>query len=251
MKANPIYQKVVTLMLFFIVFVSAVSFAQTPSESALTDLKQLSKKLSSRKYNFTLTYRLFESHTAKVPAETQVIDVKMWDLMINMSNKHFQIIRNKENYLYVNTDQKVIMVNSVKKYGAELKEFREMEHMFNLDSIMKFYKKVELLPAANGVKTYRFHMTDNYKFAYTDITIDPKQQQLQKVVIYYASSLKDLTGSDERKGLPRIEILFSNYQFPVKLSTEQFSTSKYVVKDKKRLKATKEYTSFRIIDNTY
>jgi hypothetical protein len=238
-----------------IIFLLLIITANAQNKQVASDLKKVNEKLLKRRYDFSLTYRLYETYTAPTPIETQVLDVKTWDLMINIRSSQFHVIRNKENYLYVNFAQHFMMVNSVKKYAAEMKQMKELENMINLDTLLASYEKVEELKAESGFKTYRFHMKDHDKVAYTDITINTARTELHKIELYYNQSMDELNGKPKPKidtgKLPRMEMVFSNYRFPAKYDETKFSIYNYVVKEGKKLKPASSYTRYKFVDNTF
>jgi hypothetical protein len=245
--------KKLTYLLLFVSVVVCFTNATAQLNEVSADLKKLNTQFTKRRYTYLVKYTLYDSYTSSKVIETQQMEVKMWDMMVNIKNKHFQGVKNKDHYVYINYDQKVMMLNAVNNYSADMKQLKELEKMIDLDTLLQNYKRVDALNLSEGLKGYRFHLESSETYAYSDIIINTRTGMLDKMVLYYAQTLTDLLGhtpqEQTKQNKPRMEILFNNFVVTPKLQPNYFSLQPYVAKAAKRYEPTETYKGYKFINN--
>ncbi|MCU0442344.1 MAG: hypothetical protein MUE96_08100 [Bacteroidia bacterium] len=226
------------------------------SSDASKDLRELSDRLNKRRYTYTLTYTLYDSYTGIKPVETQVMNVKMWDLMIHIQNSSFEVIKNKNHYLYADLANKVIMINNVNNYASDNKELKELEAFIDMDTLLSNYKKVSKLNPSNpSLSGYRLQLHEDNDYAYLDILINTKTRDVHKIILYAAKDLTELIGESptlsKSKSPPRLEMLFTEFTVSTRFKSEWFSVGKFVAVNGKKAKVEPMYKDFKFINNIY
>lgn len=222
------------------------------SGDVLADMKRLNKKFSSHRYNYTLNFKLYETYSSIHPVEVQQMDIKSFDLMINMYNPHFQVIKNKDHYLYVNFDNKLMMLNTVYSYSKELKMVKEFEGMLNIDTLLSSYESVKELGVKNGQKTYRFKYSGMSKFNYSDISFNTQTYIIEKVIMYYRNNADELNidhQTSSKKSIPRLEMTFSQFKEQRTMNKEFFELTKFISLNRKKVAVKAPYSTYKFIDN--
>jgi hypothetical protein len=244
--------------IFFFLCMLGIGEIYTRAQStapAGPDLKHLTETLNKRRYTYRVTYTLYNSYRSLKPLETQVLDVKMWDLMVNIKSRHFHIIKNMKQYLYVDPDQKTLMLNPVNNYYQDLNELKEVENMLDIDTILSMYSKVDELKTGEGAKGYRFHIVKGLQYAYSDIIFNVKTGNLEKVILYYARNLHDLTGDtdfeSDKDELPRLEMDFSNFIETTSVNEQFFSIKPFLNMEGEKIIPSANYKDYTFINNTY
>ncbi len=130
-----------------------------------------------------------------------------------------------------------------------------LNEMVNIDSLIKSSIKIALLKKDADNKVYRFTYPQGSMYNYVDVTIDVRTGLIDKMCSYYASSMDDLLNrnferSANGKQQPRLEIVFSAYEFPTSKSKTDFLFSKFLTKRGNVYVVSAEYTSYEFFDYT-
>lgn len=217
-----------------------------------TDMEKVGQKMASRRLSVGFTYKLYDAHVGGKLLESQEMEMKTWDLMVSMKTSQFHTIKNKQQYLHVDFTQKTMLLNKVNNYKKEMNQYQTMlKTMLAVDSFIQQRTSVKVLNAGEKQRTYRITYNLNLPYAYSDITINTVDYTLQKVVLYYKQSLKDLLGKNNRMAVdskPRIEMVLSNLQFYKKLNPHYFATDSYVVKKGKSYLPQPNYQQYEFIN---
>ncbi len=221
------------------------------------DLKKMNAQLMSRKVNFSMDYRLFHSANDKEPFENVEMNIYMWNEWMKISTKYFESLRSTGVYVYINHSQKKLILNPVNNKEL-IKMFRTYEAFFNVDTMLKLYKKVEYKGLRGENKVYDLYFEENQSnYAKMTIEINSKTYLISKTITYFNKPLDDLSGKallslnknyKKDMRLPRMEIVFSEFSFPKVLKKEEFSISPYVTKNGKKYQAVPRYSAYEFIN---
>jgi hypothetical protein len=241
----------------FVLLLLLICCSDIQAQNAAEDFKKINKNLSKRRYSMQVTYRMYDTYENTSPFETKNMRVNLWDGEIKISSDRFEAIRNKSLYLYINYSNKMVMLNPVNSKSI-VKTMNEMEKWFNVDTVMKYYDKIETKESNANTRTYRIYPKKMaiLQYAYTDIQIDVKKQVINKMVIYYAHTLNDMLSwrkqeDNKDNKLPRMEIVFSDYDFTSKYNEQLFSLNRFIkTNDKGKHDLIAPYNQYEFFDNT-
>lgn len=217
-----------------------------------TDMEKAGRKLNNRRLSTVLSYKLYDAHTAGNLIEQQQVEVKMWDLMVSIKTSQFHTIKNKQQYLHVDFNQKTMLLNKVNNYKEEMNRYQVMlKSLVNMDSLFQKQTTVKLLQSTASQRLYRVTYLNESKYSFTDITINLTDYTLQRVVMYYKETLKELLGKNDRfasNKAPRIEMELSKTTLYKKLNQQDFAINAYVVKKGKTYLPKPNYQQFEFIN---
>lgn len=216
------------------------------------DLGRLIRESSGRRLSYTATYRLYDAHEGGRLLESQHMEVKMWDAMMQVRTALFHMVRNKEHYLYVDLSRKVMLVNKVSSYKDDMKEAELLGSLLSIDSLVK-NSNARLISTHGDECTYRMDQSGSSRFSHTELTFNRKTLALKKNVIYLKSSLSELLGKDNEHASsrrPRIEMSFTAFEYLKQPGTGSFSINPYVSRKNGRLKPLPAYSAYQFIDYT-
>ncbi len=224
------------------------------SQNAMDDLKLAGKKLESKKFKMKMKYVLFETYTSKNSIEEKNFTISSWGTELNMSVEGIDIVKTKDKSLYVDHLHKVMILQNEGKTSRQ-GEMDELSKLVNIDSLIDASVTVTLLRTENHQKVYRIKYIKGHMFNYADAYINDQTVLIDKICVFYASPMNEILGksfekTDEGKQRPRLEISFTNYQFPVTKSKTDFTISKFVYKKGGKYTMTQPFVAYEFFDYT-
>ncbi|MES2690124.1 MAG: hypothetical protein V4658_06945 [Bacteroidota bacterium] len=226
----------------------AAGVAAQPAE-----IKALGDKMRARRMAYKANYNMYDAYTGGKLLESQQMDVNMWDGELSIKTRLFHVIRNKQQYLYVDLSRKVMMLNKVNNYKEEMKQAEQLRTLIDIDSLFSGKAAVKLLNEKGDERTYRFTHPAGSKHAYSDLTINHKTLTIEKAVMYYSQTLSELLGrhSDLASAKkPRIEMVFTSFVYRSKEEERSFSVGPYLARSGGKYKPLPLYAGYEFIDNT-
>jgi hypothetical protein len=224
------------------------------SQNAFYDLRQAGKKLEAKKFKLKMKYVLFETYASRNSIEEKNFTISSWGKELKVNVEGIDIVRTKDKNIYVDHLHKVMILHNEDKADKQ-DQFSELSKLVNIDSLIMASLTVTMLKAENNQKVYRIKYAKGNIYNYSDVYINQQTSLIDKICVFYAGQMNDLLGkgfekSDEGKQRPRLEIIFTQYQFPETRSKTDFTISKFANKKGGKYIMAQAFSAYEFYDYT-
>lgn len=193
--------------------------------------------------SMNITYKVYLNQKTTVPYETQVGIFKQHGNLRYSKLSNIESIENKDYLLVVdNDDKRIVISNPVKFNPGKIT-------MLNLDSAFRTCSTV--VPFTSGaLQGYQLVFKTDVVSAFDkiDLYFNKKTYIVEKLVFYYRQKMKLINDDKESAEKPKMEILFSQFNFQNITDVSLFSESKYIEKKKGGYIPVNAYTSYNVIN---
>jgi hypothetical protein len=197
-------------------------------------------------YAFKLKYTSYKNHSSDEVREVSEGYCK------RLNNKHRTaalgtlLIQNENYKTTIDTVDKLIVISNAEKSIPVIADVKDMMALLKNTKALK--KKT-----GTGNVSYRIEFNKNSLYEMYEFTVNNKGY-LEKLVFYYSEQTEEQypnTGSPrpvEIKTKPRLEIAFSAYEVPAKITEADFVEKNIVMTDPKKIILLNNYKSYRVKD---
>lgn len=217
-------------------------------QQAVKDLQAVSGQVKKQKLCYDISYLVYDQKQNNGKAlEENKISCYLWYPYSIFKYPDVEFYHNEKMKVAVYAKSKKVIVNKADK--AADKAMLNME--FTVDSLMKFYDKIELVHDDGKVRTYRitYHAAFE-KYSHTDLSFDSKLFRLTKLSLYCRRSVREMFGTqhreDQQKVVPRIDIVFSNYRVLTEQDRKLFDARNVVQLKGGRVSLTPAYSGYTL-----
>lgn len=219
------------------------------TQNAKEDILKINEAYSKfTDLSMSITYNLYANFSATKTSETETGLYKQFGKLRYNKLKNIESIQNKE-YLIVidNEDKKIVIGNPVRF------DYKKVT-MIDLDSIFKSCSNIKLIDNIPEQKGYKLSFKPDIVSEHDAIELyfNRKTYLVEKLVFYYRRKIR-VNENDENspKEKPRLEIVFSKFNFHPEKDNNLFLEASYFEKNKNKYYPVKKYVEYEIIDQKY
>lgn len=220
------------LLLILIIF---FSYGNLSAQRLQDDLNALNQQMKSARQYYRMEYLIQDANNPNTPLEASSIECYNWFPFTVFKYPQVEFYHNDRFKLALYKHKKRMVINkSDKKIDKEM-----MKLHLSVDSLLRFYNKVELRREEGDKRVYRIYYKQRLvRHQYADIEYNFKLKQLNKITLYYNQSIKELFGTTlygekTQKVIPRVQIIFSSYRNLSKSEWHYFMATDVLSLDKK------------------
>lgn len=229
-----------------------LAFIQVASAQTFrSDMEKVEENLVEQDIRFSMRYTMYPSDNSNSIIQQMNATYYLAGEMYVYETDQVYLLANRKMSLSVDHDQRVVIIN---KYDPSSKR-RQLKELTSLltDSVRKQVAKDTLLLNEPGRRVWRVTFARPVKgIDHIDVTVDPVEARIQKMVYYYAYTFKELY--DEApdgvplSGKPRLEVLFADYTLITPAEKNRLFTGEQFVKIDKSGKATlmPKYNTYKL-----
>ena len=224
----------------FFIALTAFSFAQNASE----DFKKMNKYyLSHEHISMDIEYLFYENHQSKKAIDVQWAKYKKSGSKFYYAMDGITTIQNDKHKLVLNSSNKIILVTKKQK-EIDSKVFTGA----TMDSVLTLCKRIDYTKMEGGKKHYVLTYKSSNYFPYKKLVIVlNSNNSLSKMIYYYNRAINYTPDENDVEEAPRMEIVYKNTSTKV-IATYQYSLSKYVKIQGKKISAVSKYLNYRLIN---
>jgi hypothetical protein len=216
-------------------------------QSFRSELKKAIDFLSTSKVKYSVEYEFVDqAKPQSAPLQTQTVLCYLWPPYSVYKYPEVEMYHNDRFKLAVYKKQKALIVNK----STQQKQQALSISVAQLDTILKIYQKIEMLPASGGLHTYRLTFKKALKeYSHAEITLDPETTRLHSITLYFKKTLSQLQpGVAQYQDIkPLVRIRFSDYRLLAKGDWSQFMAGNILTVDNKgRVNVTAPYRNYQV-----
>lgn len=199
-------------------------------------------------YSFNMTYTSYKDHYSKEVIETSNGFYKRSTNKFKSEIMGIRTIQNSSVRVVVDSADKLIAITDP---GSLTPTMAGTDQLLEMLSNVKALKKKK----SNYDVTYKIDFSKNELFESYEFSVD-NNGLLEKLIYYYSEQDDKDFGGDTDDGhfpitskiKPRLEILFSKYQYPIKVSSNDFEIKGILLAENRKVTLNESYKSYSVKD---
>jgi hypothetical protein len=195
---------------------------------------------NAKKYSMDCEYLYFEDQAAAVPYSIIKGQIKKYNTINYIKQGDTETINTLDYSVRVENDSKTItllpkktMVTSTPALGV------------NIDSLSKFYDKVEFKKLSGTLYSYIFLMKKGWDYAKLELQFD-KNTFLVKRMIFSFDEMDISDDDKEKKTRPRIEVVYSKFNASPNIQEKDINYERFLVKKGKSYELKPEFSKYTL-----
>jgi hypothetical protein len=216
------------------------------NEVAMAYQKAYSWFTGTSNYAFKLKYISYKNHTSNEVREISEGYCKRFNNKHRTEALGTLMIQNEHYKAMIDTVDKLIVISNTEKSAPVMADVKEMM------ALLKNTKALKKKMGTNNV-SYRIEFNKNSAYEMYEFTVNNKGY-LEKLVYYYSEQTEEHYPDEESvkpvkiRTKPRLEIAFSAYEVPAKITEADFSEKNIVMADPKKIVLLNNYKSYQVKD---
>lgn len=221
------------------------SFVKLYSQNLKSDLAKVNAVYAnSKKYAMDCDYLYFEDQSKKTPYTTVKGQIKKCNDINYVKQGDTETINTSDYSVRVNNDSKTITLLPKKNYKTPSSPIA-----VNIDSLAKFYKKVDFKKISNDINSYSFDMSETSEYQKFELQFDKNNYQIKRLIFYFTNL--DISDDEiEKKTNPKIEIVYSKFSNTPNLQEKDINYERFLIKKGKTYELKPEFLKYKLYSYT-
>jgi len=217
---------------------------------AINDLQMVADQFRQQKLSYEITFGIYDQQKPSAsPLEENKVQCYLWYPYTIYKYTDVEFYHNDKMKVAFYPQKKKVIVNKSSKKADQAM----LSLQFDVDSLLKFYQKIELLKSEDGTRTYRItYKPQMEKYSHTDIAFDTRSYRVKQISVYYRKSMKEMYGPRNRKEdqqvVPRVDIVFSHYKVLQKNDWNLFGAGHIVQVKGSKVSLKPAYSGYELVN---
>jgi hypothetical protein len=223
-------------------FTQGQGWSPASKEELKNCMASIDRKMKSMDhYQVSITHLSYEDHSSEIVHDRSVGFYRRDRKRYHSSMMGVNTIQNEYLRVVIDSTNKIISIGDPDA-SLEQQPSPELRDLAfdRCSSILKSEQK------SNG-KAFKMNFPDSYSLSSCQIAED-ENSLLSEIVILYNRKVKNLQHKEVR---PKLKIIFSNWKISGEFSENEFSESRYVVKNGSKYQLTGAYVHYKLLDQRF